>query len=188
MYANGVVFSTWLHALLNSPFVVRGNHLVRSPLLLLFRPRPGQRVVVSSSMLPASSKSSQSVATSIRIYDAHALGGQTYDGSDAASPVVEAFLGTDDVITVNVYVAREEASERALPLPLLFAFRPLKGASPLHEITDGKNERIKAFYFRLWFGEQELRFAADASNDQAITPMDKGAPHGQHKGTHLLIL
>ena len=33
---------------------------------------------------------------------------------------------------------------------------PSQGFTPIHEITSGRNERIKRFYWKLWFGDDKV--------------------------------
>jgi hypothetical protein len=40
-------------------------------------------------------------------------------------------------------------------LYLQFKYEPSHPYAPIHEIVEGRNERIKEFYWRLWFGDDE---------------------------------
>jgi len=45
----------------------------------------------------------------------------------------------------------------AVPSPSLqFVYKPSHGFAPIHEIDTGRNERIKAFYWKLWYGDDEV--------------------------------
>ena len=49
----------------------------------------------------------------------------------------------------------EERQSSAIPLSLQFQYRPSQGFAPIHEIATGRNERIKKFYWKLWYGDDE---------------------------------
>jgi fatty acid synthase subunit alpha, fungi type len=38
---------------------------------------------------------------------------------------------------------------------LQFKYEPSHPYAPIHEIVEGRNKRIKEFYWRLWFGDDE---------------------------------
>ena len=40
----------------------------------------------------------------------------------------------------------EERRDVAVPLKLAFQYRPDMGSAPIHEITEGRNQRIKEIY------------------------------------------
>ena len=39
---------------------------------------------------------------------------------------------------------------------LHFEYKPSMGLMPIHEIAEGHNERIKQFYWKLWYGDNEV--------------------------------
>ena len=50
----------------------------------------------------------------------------------------------------------EERQDIALPLSLQFQYKPSQGFTLIHEIATGRNERIKQFYWKLWYGNDEV--------------------------------
>ena len=50
----------------------------------------------------------------------------------------------------------EEHQDVAVPLLLQFQYCPLQGFTPIHKISSGHNKRIKQFYWKLWFGDNEV--------------------------------
>ena len=42
--------------------------------------------------------------------------------------------------------------DSGVPLEFYFHYYPDRDFAPLHEVMDGRNDRIKSFYYRLWFG------------------------------------
>ncbi|KAG8729950.1 3-oxoacyl-[acyl-carrier-protein] synthase, partial [Ceratobasidium sp. 423] len=43
----------------------------------------------------------------------------------------------------------------SIPLQLAFDYKPSMGYTPIHEVSEGRNWRIKEFYWKLWFGDSE---------------------------------
>ncbi|KAF8287734.1 HSP70-domain-containing protein [Clavulina sp. PMI_390] len=72
--------------------------------------------------------------------------GPTFEG------VTATFNGKTDGITVVV----EELKGSSIPLKFTFIYRPDQGFASIHEVTKGRNKRIKAFYGRLWYGEYKV--------------------------------
>jgi fatty acid synthase subunit beta len=56
------------------------------------------------------------------------------------------------VIDITVF---EERRGVGVPLSMKFNYVPSLGSAPIHEVADGRNVRIKDFYWRLWFGDNE---------------------------------
>ena len=50
----------------------------------------------------------------------------------------------------------EEHQDVAVPLSLQFQYCPSQGFAPIHKIASGHNEHIKQFYWKLWFGDDEV--------------------------------
>jgi fatty acid synthase subunit alpha, fungi type len=56
-------------------------------------------------------------------------------------------------INITIFEERRGVS---VPLLLHFEYKPSMGSAPIHEIADGRNERIKQFYWNLWYGDDEV--------------------------------
>ncbi|KAF8271214.1 fatty acid synthase [Lactarius quietus] len=59
---------------------------------------------------------------------------------------------------ISVYGAARSFGEHqrsAIPLQLQFKYEPSQAYAPIHEVVEGRNMRIKEFYWRLWFGDDE---------------------------------
>jgi len=50
----------------------------------------------------------------------------------------------------------EERQGSSIPLSLQFVYKPLQGFAPIYKVNSGRNERIKAFYWKLWYGDDEV--------------------------------
>lgn len=127
---------TWSRALLASPIIVQGTSYVDNPIRRLLSPRRGQKVVVSP--------------TSITVYGATRSYGPQNDGFKAVDIVYSPSSG---LIDVTIFEERQNVS---VPLSLHFQYKPSMGFMPIHEIAEGRNTRIKQFYWKLWYGDNEL--------------------------------
>lgn len=74
--------------------------------------------------------------------------------------VIEVKFDGKREITVNM-VKDTTALGQPVSLPLKFVYRPEAGYAPIHEVMDGRNERIKEFYWRAWFGNEPLDLNSD---------------------------
>lgn len=130
----------WLRALLTSSIIVRGSSYIDNPIRRLLTPRSGQKIVVR---LEGATPSGIEVFGSIRSY-----GSQKED----FKAVEIKYIPKTKAIDITVF---EECRGVAVPLFMKFNYVPSLGSAPIHEVTDGRNLRIKDFYWRLWFGENE---------------------------------
>lgn len=65
--------------------------------------------------------------------------------------VVEIKLNADGLIEMNL-IEHRTADGKPVALPFLYEFKPEDGFAPIVEVMKGRNERIKSFYWKLWFG------------------------------------
>ncbi|KAL5526485.1 FAS2 [Sanghuangporus sanghuang] len=129
---------SWCRAILTTPFIVRGTLYVDNPLRRIFLPRSGQKAVVQLS---------DGVPSSIALY-----GSARSFGSHA--PEFKAVDVTYDADTRKIAVMMfEDRRGVSVPLTFVFYYRPDMGFAPIHEIAEGRNRRIKEFYWKLWFGD-----------------------------------
>lgn len=131
----------WLRALLTSVTVVQGNAYVDNPLRRLFAPRVNHKVVV---------RSSGGEPVSVTLYGAARSYGE--HKSDFKGAEVK-FDKASKAITVTVFEDRRDVS---VPLTLNFQYRPNTSYAPIREVVEGRNNRIKEFYWKLWFGDDEV--------------------------------
>jgi len=126
----------WLRALLTTPVVVQGKSFIDNPLKRLFAPRRGQKVVVDHSK------------ATISLYGA----GRSFGPHPAGFNAVQAKFDSSGHIKITV---NEERKGALIPLTLIYTYRPDQGYAPIHEVMEDRTTRIKDFYWRLWFGEDE---------------------------------
>lgn len=131
----------WLKALLTSTTIVQGTSYIDNPIRRLFAPRQGQKIVIDmDGKLPVS----------VAVYGAARSHGQ----HKASFKAVEiSYDKAQHLVNVTLFEDRRDVS---VPLILQFLYKPSMGYAPIHEVADGRNKRIKAFYWRLWFGDDEV--------------------------------
>ncbi|KAJ2776419.1 fatty acid synthase alpha subunit Lsd1, partial [Coemansia javaensis] len=144
---------TWLRAFLTAPIVAQDLKHVDNVVRRVLRPRAGQvvRVALETGRPRA-----------VEIIDAS--GAKALDfGIDAGS-----------TIRLNMYSARRG---RECRLELLFRYRGAMPSAPIHEVMEGRNERIKRFYAQVWF--------EDAKDAMAI--ITQAEPDRWHSGPAISI-
>jgi len=70
---------------------------------------------------------------------------------------VEISMNKKNEILVNM-VEDRTASHQSEALPLKFTYHPETGYAPIREVMEGRNDRIKEFYYRIWFGDEAVPF------------------------------
>lgn len=132
----------WLRALLTTNNIIQGTSYVSNPMVRLFQPRPNQRVV-------ATTDATTGEATSVVFYG----GARSFGPHPADFKAVElTFNASKNLISLTMFEERDGSS---LPLVFYFNYRPDMGFAPIHEVVEGRNDAIKAFYWKLWFGDNE---------------------------------
>jgi len=72
-------------------------------------------------------------------------------------PAVEAKVtenGSEGRKRIEVNLHERKQQDEFIPLCLLFEYNPSQGYAPIHEVMEGRNKRIKEFYWHLWFGKE----------------------------------
>jgi fatty acid synthase subunit beta len=150
---------SWFRALLTAPAVIQGKKFLDNPLARVFRPRVSQAVHFEYN--------DNHQLSTVTVYDRRSW--STSSKTDDLSPSLRARLQPNDLIEV---VLVEKNGDRLIPFPLLYHYTPEKGYAPIHEVMEGRNERIKEFYYKLWFPSEEGQFtdclATDAFTQQFI--------------------
>jgi enoyl reductase-like protein len=136
----------WLRAFLTSITIVQGTGFIDNPMRRIFAPRTGQKVFI---------KSASGVPTGIAVFGSARSFGVHKPEFKA---VDVAFDASKQTISTTLFEDRHDAT---VPLYLEFKYRPDVGSLPIHEVLEGRNKRIKEFYWRLWFGNNEVLPAID---------------------------
>ncbi|KAF8638240.1 hypothetical protein AX17_002262 [Amanita inopinata Kibby_2008] len=131
---------SWLRALIASNIIIQGKAYVDNPLRRVLAPRFGQRVVIEHN---------QGVASRLTVYGA----ARSYGAHIPDFKAVEIEYDNDSQrIDVTMYEERRGVS---VPLHFQFQYQPSMGYAPIHEVSDDRNRRIKEFYWKLWYGDDE---------------------------------
>ena len=114
---------------------------ISNPIKRLFSPRAGQTVTVKYDA--AGAPFGVSLNGAARSFGVH-------------KPTFEAVTGSYDAKASSIVVlVNEDRQDVAIPLEFTFTYHPEQGFAPIHEVTEGRNKRIKAFYWCLWFGQDQ---------------------------------
>jgi fatty acid synthase subunit beta len=70
-------------------------------------------------------------------------------------PVIDVKLIGKNEIQVNL-IKETTALGKPVALPLKLTYHPEAGYAPIREVMEGRNDRIKEFYWRAWFGTEAL--------------------------------
>ncbi|KAL2114301.1 hypothetical protein VUR80DRAFT_9523 [Thermomyces stellatus] len=129
----------WRHALLLSDVIVQGQKYETNPLKRIFAPVRGLFVEIQYPNDPA-----KTVIT-VKEQPRH----------NHYVDVIEVKRGSDNEIIVNL-IKETTAVGSPIPMTLKFTYHPEAGFAPIHEVMDGRNDRIKEFYWKAWFGNEPL--------------------------------
>ncbi|KAI0193374.1 fatty acid synthase-like protein subunit beta [Xylaria flabelliformis] len=135
---------SWRHALFTSEVVVQGKKYQTNPMKRIFAPVRGLFVEVRHPNEPAK--------TSIIVRE--------QPRHNHYQDVIEVKFDGKREITVNM-VKDTTALGQPVSLPLRFIYRPEAGYAPIHEVMEGRNDRIKEFYWRAWFGNEPFDLNSD---------------------------
>nr|DAA05950.1 TPA_exp: fatty acid synthase beta subunit [Thermomyces lanuginosus] len=132
---------SWRHAMFTTEVFVQGHRFQTNPLKRLFAPTRGMYVEITNPDDPAKT------VISVR------------EPSQSAKLVktVEIKLVGDNEIALTLFEGRT-AEGGVVPLTFRFTYHPEAGYAPIREVMEGRNDRIKEFYYRVWFAEKEVPF------------------------------
>ncbi|KAL9100120.1 MAG: hypothetical protein Q9163_004463 [Psora crenata] len=128
---------SWRYALFTSEVFVQGQRFQTNPLKRIFAPVKGMLVEI---LWPNSPNE-----TTITVEEPTPSG---------MLKTIEISMANGKEIVINLLEERT-AEGKAVPLPLKFTYHPEAGYAPIREVMEGRNERIKEFYYRIWFGPDE---------------------------------
>ncbi|KAK3324294.1 acyl transferase domain-containing protein [Cercophora scortea] len=136
----------WRYALLQSDVLVQGQKYQTNPMKRIFAPTRGLFVEINYPNDPTK--------TSIVVKE--------QPRPNRYVDVIEVKLAGKNEIVVNM-IKDTTALGKPVALPLRFTYRPEAGYAPIHEIMEGRNDRIKEFYWRAWFGDDALDLDASVT-------------------------
>ncbi|KAF7512381.1 hypothetical protein GJ744_001949 [Endocarpon pusillum] len=125
---------TWRHALIQSLDIFQGPTLQENPIRRILAPSPGFSIEIRDPDDPQ--------WTRITAID---------DSPEKTPSYPKAFeIRNDGEIVVTLYAS--ESADGALPLQFRFTYHPESTLHPIREVMTGRNDRLRKFYYRLWFG------------------------------------
>jgi fatty acid synthase subunit beta len=135
---------SWRHALLTSEVVVQGQKYQTNPIKRLFAPVAGLEVEIEEPNRPQ--KTVITVREQVR--------------PNQLVEVVRVSFSGENQIVVSL-IKDTTALGKPVALPFKFTYHPECGYAPIREVMDDRNDRIKEFYWRAWFGADELDLDVD---------------------------
>ncbi|KAI5782751.1 acyl transferase domain-containing protein [Geopyxis carbonaria] len=144
---------SWRHALFSTKVFVQGNKYQDNPMKRIFAPAHGVVVEITNPEEPAN------IVITVKE--------QTHQPTGPYVKTLEARLDGSKEIHVTLFEERT-AEGKAIGLPLIFTYHPETGYAPIREVMEGRNDRIKQFYYRLWFGDEPI------DQDAAVTDVFDG--------------
>ena len=131
----------WRHAFFTADVFVQGQRYQTNPMQRIFAPMPGMIVEIAHPNDPS--------RTVIAMREPSQ--GSQYVQTVEIGPVV------NDEIPVKLIEDRN-ATGKPVALQLKFKYHPETGYAPIREVMDSRNDRIKEFYYRVWFGDEAVPF------------------------------
>ncbi|XXG94116.1 beta subunit of fatty acid synthetase [Hypoxylon texense] len=137
----------WRHALFTSEVLVQGQKYQTNPMKRIFAPVRGLFVEILYPNEPAK--------TSIIVRE--------QPRHNHYIDVIEVKLDGKGEIVVSM-IKDTTALGQPVSLPLRFTYHPEAGYAPIREVMEGRNDRIKEFYWRAWFGDETLDLDAPVTS------------------------
>ncbi|KAJ5208110.1 hypothetical protein N7449_002489 [Penicillium cf. viridicatum] len=155
----GDVYS-WRHALFLADVFVQGHRFQSNPMKRIVAPTAGMYVEVTNPNDPAKT------VISVR---------EPYQSGKLVK-TVEAKINEQGQVSLTLFEGRT-AENGVVPLNFLFTYHPETGYAPIREVMGDRNDRIKEFYYRIWFGNKDVPFdtpttATFSGGQKTITAQD----------------
>jgi len=131
---------TWRHAFFTADVFVQGQRYDTNPMHRIFAPTPGMMVEI---LHPNDPKRTVVIVKE----PSHGKYVQTIE----VGPIVQ------NQVAVNM-IEHRTVSGKPIALPLRFTYHPETGYAPIREVMDARNDRIKQFYYSIWFGDEDVPF------------------------------
>jgi fatty acid synthase subunit beta len=138
---------SWRHAFFTADIFVQGKRFQTNPTQRIFAPTPGMMVEIAHPNEPAK--------TVVTVKE-------PYHGGKYVK-TIEVSLSSNSEIVLNMFEERTVLKQPAA-LALRFTYRPEVGYAPIHEVMDARNDRIKEFYYKIWFGDEACPFDAPVTS------------------------
>lgn len=132
---------SWRHAFFTSDVFIQGHKFQTNPMPRILAPTHGMIVEITNPNDPAN--------TVITVKE-------PWHGSDD-NVTLEIKTDGKNEISFKMFEPRT-ATGSTVALPFKFTYHPETGYAAIREVMDGRNERIKEFYYNIWFNEQTVPF------------------------------
>lgn len=132
---------SWRHAFFTADVFIQGQRFQTNPMHRVFSPHPGMVVEIGHHRNPAK--------TTITLREPQQNGKLT--------KTVEVGPMINGQIAVNLIEDRT-ATHSPVAMPFKFTYHPETGYAPIREVMEGRNDRIKEFYYKIWFGNSDVPF------------------------------
>ncbi|KAH8145050.1 uncharacterized protein LAJ45_10961 [Morchella importuna] len=139
---------SWRHALFTTAVFVQGNKYQDNPMKRIFSPAHGMLVEITDV--------DDWEKTVITVKEQH-------QGSGRYVKTMEVKMTAKKEISLIMYEERT-ALGKSVGLPILLEYHPETGYAPIREVMEGRNDRIKEFYYRLWFGDEKVPLDASVTD------------------------
>lgn len=132
---------SWRHALFLADVFVQGHRFQTNPMKRIVAPNGGMYVEIANPSDPTKT------VISVR---------EPYQSGKLVK-TVEARMNENDQVSLTLFEGRT-AEGGVVPLTFLFTYHPETGYAPIREVMGDRNDRIKEFYYRIWFGNKDVPF------------------------------
>ena len=138
---------SWRYAMFTAEVFVQGQRFQTNPLRRIFNPCRGMLVEITHPDEPAKT------AVTVK------------EPSHSGKMVTTAEICMTEKNQILLQLMEERTAEgAAVALPLRFTYHPEAGYAPIREVMEGRNDRIKEFYYRIWFGDEPVPFGTPATS------------------------
>ena len=134
---------SWRYAMFTTEVFVQGQRFQTNPLRRIFAPAHGILVEISNPNSPSK--------TTISLKEPSQTGKMV--------KTVDIRMTGENKLAVSL-IEERTVTGKAAELALQFTYHPETGYAPIKEVMNGRNDRIKSFYYKIWFGEEECPFDA----------------------------
>ncbi|KAF1999609.1 beta subunit of fatty acid synthase [Amniculicola lignicola CBS 123094] len=132
---------SWRHAFFTADVFVQGQRFQTNPMQRIFAPTFNMIVEIAHPEEPSK--------TCVIVKEV-SQGGKHIK-------TVEVSFSKNNEIILNMFEERTVLKKPA-SLSLKFTYRPEVGYAPIHEVMTARNDRIKEFYYKIWFGDEAVPF------------------------------
>ena len=142
---------SWRYALFTTEVFIQGQRFQTNPMRRIFAPSKGMLVTIVHPKEPTET----------------VINMKELSSSGVMTKTTEVKMTGKNEIIVDLYEERT-VEGKAVVLSLKFTYHPETGYAPIKEVMEGRNDRIKEFYYRIWFGDEAVPF------DTATTSVFEG--------------